>query len=384
MLSYTNLTNDSRVQKQIEWLLSDGWEVDTLGFGMQPNKDVSSHFRIIEKHDSINRRLFSGISHLYMPFSKTFKYLVESTIPTKKIENLSRINPYDLVLVNDIDLLPWVTKISQKLHVDNKRIKFHLDIHEFHEWTFVEGIPKFLENRLKKYHAWIRGMIGNQFFTSRSTVAEIIAEFYSQEFDFPKPTVIRNSKKFEDLNPSPVDPEKIQLVYHGNSDLSRGLGTLIESLPMLNQRYHMNFMLTGTVTAIDSVKELVTTQTERVTFHEAVPIVDVPKILNQFDLGLIYFPPETENFRLSLPNKFFESIQARLGVVVGDAPSMQPYIDFYKIGINVPGWGPEHLANTLNALKASEIERLKSNTNLCAEEVNSESDRLAMLSIANS
>ncbi|MDH6256028.1 glycosyltransferase [Aurantimicrobium minutum] len=384
VLSYTDLVSDPRVQKQINWLIEDGWAVDTLGYGKKPHKLVNKHFQISPKKRNFKHKIRTLLSHLFLGNQNTYNYSVSSYLPSKDFHKRLTQNPYDFILVNDIDLLPWIQSNALEILKANKNTLFHLDVHEFHEWTEVQGIPKIIAKRLNSYHSWISGLIGLDLFNTRSTVAEIIAEFYANEFHIPKPIVIRNSKQYEKLVPTSVDPNKIELVYHGNSDLTRGLGTFIESLPLLEKRFHINFMLTGTPEAIAKVKSLASNQGDRVTFHDAVPMIDVPASLNKFDLGLIYFPPVTENFRLSLPNKFFESIQARLGVVVGDAPSMQPYIDEYQIGVNVPGWGPEFLATTLNSLDTAQIEKLKSNTNRCAEEVNSEADRKAMLSIANS
>lgn len=381
VVSYTELETDPRLQKQITWLAEDGWEVDTLGYGAVPHPSVRKHFEVRKKPREPWNSLASLLARLFTSQKTAFRATVLWRVPLKELYQEIELSGYDLVHINDIDLLPWVPELHAKTSGAPRPSHYHLDIHEYHDWSPPVNLPRWLGHRLKVNHEWIRRFIGWTGFDSRSTVADVIAERYSTEFGFEKPAVIRNSREFHNLTPSAVDPNRIELVYHGNSDLSRGLAELITALEWLDDRFHLNFLLTGKPEAISEVKKLSKAYSERITFHPAVPMLSVPERLNVFDIALIYFPPTNENFRLSLPNKFFESIQARLMILTGDAPSMSPILHRYGNGITVPSWGAKPLADALNKLTTKQIQELKSRTNECASAINSDTDRATFLHV---
>jgi hypothetical protein len=98
----------------------------------------------------------------------------------------------------------------------------------------------------------------------------------------------------------------------------------------------------------------------------------VSDYISQFDLSLIFFPPINKNIEFTLGNKFFQSMQARLGIVIGESPGMSQIVGNYKLGPIIHGWGPIELAKTLNNLSDLDIRKYKENTNLIAEEFSTE------------
>ncbi|TAM71930.1 MAG: glycosyltransferase [Microbacteriaceae bacterium] len=371
---YSNLEFDPRVTREIDWLTSDGWLVDTLGFGAKPTAATSRHFALRPQPRIVRSSIAKGVVHLTLPHPMRFRLLVESQIPAA-LEREKPEDGYDFILVNDIDLLPWIVRHGRKLTSNTPDSRIHLDVHEFHLWAAEPGMSALQKWALSRYHAWIRSHIGSPIFRSRSTVADGIAELYATEFGFDRPSTVRNSPAYVDQQPSSVDSSHIELIYHGNAEMARGLDLLIDAFRLLEPRFRLNLMLTGSSAGKRALAELTRDLAERVTFIEPVPMAEVANAINAFDIEVIFYPPTSPNFLYSFPNKFFESVQGRLAVVIGQSPSMEAIVSQYGNGVIVDGWSSQELATALNALDVADIERMKRASGASARDLNSAVER---------
>src|SRR5690606_14907249 len=93
----------------------------------------------------------------------------------------------------------------------------------------------------------------------------------------------------------------------------------------------------------------------RIRFCEPVPYDELVQTLNGYDVGLSIFPPTTFNLAWCLPNKFFDFIQARLGVIVGPSPEMKRFVDEYRVGLVLPDFESAPLAAALEALTPERV-----------------------------
>ncbi|HEY9498712.1 MAG TPA: glycosyltransferase, partial [Terrimesophilobacter sp.] len=216
-------------------------------------------------------------------------------------------------------------------------------------------------------------------FTSRSTVASRLAEFYAEDFGFETPAIVRNCPPFVDQNPSPVDPKNIKLVFHGMASWARGLRDICDALRMLDERFSVTFMLTPNRNVIAEVEEYARDLGDRVRFVPPVPMRDVSSTLNEYDLEIMFYQPESRNLEFSLPNKFFEAIQGRLGLVIGKSPMMSEIVSEFENGVIVDGWSTKDLADTLSSLTSERITALKSASHRAAVAINAETERSAFL-----
>ena len=379
ILCYSNLEADPRVTRQIDWLTEDGWTVDTLGLGRPPRKSVHRHFQLIAPPSFTEPRAVKGLIHLLLPYKARFHLLVGSQVP-KNLYLEAPESGYDLVLVNDIDLLPWVHERARRLLSRAADARIHLDVHEYHYWAPESQPSRITRFLLAGYHKWMTGLIASPVVDSRSTVADGIADLYAEELGVPRPAIVRNSLPFVNQEPSPVDPEKIDLVYHGNAEMARGLETLILAFRKLQGRFRLNLMLTGSAEGKSQLRTLTEGITGQVHFIEPVAMSEVAHRLNEFDLEVIFYPPTSPNFLHSFPNKFFEAVQGRLGLIVGESPSMAGIIANHSNGLVVRGWTADDLASSINALSAADIQQMKQASGLCAGELNSEREKAAFLS----
>jgi len=98
---------------------------------------------------------------------------------------------------------------------------------------------------------------------------------------------------------------------------------------------------------------------ERVVLHSPVPAVDIPTFINQFDLAIFSFPPDYANSLFVLPNKLFEAIQARLGIVTAPSPEIVKIINLYRLGVVADGFDTDSLVAALKQLTRESTNEFK-------------------------
>ena len=372
------LKNDPRVLRQIEWLAASGWTIDTLGLGPTPPDGVRVHYTLRPFTGVRNSRVFRTLVHALLPNRLRFRLLDGWRVPHTLRQRVPR-DRYNLVVMNDIELLPWIRYSVRNLLDGPSGGACHLDLHEYHEWSPKNRVERILRRRLAGYHAWLKSHIRLAIFTSRSTVAPGIAELYATEFSIPLPSIVRNSTPFVSQEPSPVDPMEINLVYHGNADPDRGLHLLVEAMRLLDTRFVLNLMLTGSSDDRSWLANFARDLGDRVRFVAPVPMPEVPSAINRFDLEIIFFPPTTNNLRYVLPNKFFEAVQGRLGLVIGESVDMVALVTQFDNGLVVNGWRPEDLAAAIESLDGAKTEKMKSGSHAAARYLCSEREKISFL-----
>ena len=109
-----------------------------------------------------------------------------------------------------------------------------------------------------------------------------------------------------------------------------------------------------------------------------IPPVEPDQIIpvsHGYDMGLFLLPPLNYNYLHALPNKFFEFVQARLGVAIGPSPEMAPYVERHALGVVAEDFAPESLARALNRLTEDEVAGFKQNSHRAARELSSAPNR---------
>jgi glycosyltransferase involved in cell wall biosynthesis len=309
-----------------------------------------------------------------------YKLLVASQLPD--LSDLGH-QSYDLVLANDLDFLPWCIDVIAKSTLVTPKTRWHLDLHEYFGDQGHGTLWKLL---FKKYHHWLFTYTSSPIWTTRSTVAEGIAELYKNFAGFRNMKIVRNAPAYSGLVPQLPTDEKIKLVYHGTADLDRGLESLVRVVKKLDKNFEIHLLLVGDARAIKKLEKIVSQDQieQRVVFHQPVSVRDIPKAINSFDLEVIFYPPLTENLRHALPNKFFEAVQAGIGVVIGDSPNMRAIVDTDNFGVVVQGWSQSDLVVALNKLDRTTVNELKVNASRAARKLNSDYERDEFLAeIAN-
>jgi hypothetical protein len=128
---------------------------------------------------------------------------------------------------------------------------------------------------------------------------------------------------------------------------------------------------------------LIVGKNPRVRLVPPVPMRDLPRYLNQYDLGLYLLPPKNLNDQLALPNKFFEFVQGRLAIAIGPSPEMARLTRQYDLGVVADDFTPRSLAKKLNQLDPKRIDYYKQRSNQAAKELCFERNSEVLVNMIN-
>lgn len=371
--------NDPRVRRQLTWLQRDGWTVDTIGIGPTPSDEVADHFPVGDQRPWVRSPWGAVVTYRLLPKRSMFRRLTLDRLEPEALRRIST-GAYSLIVFNDLDFLPMLED-PEVFTAEALAAHIHADIHEYRDIERLPGLWGLLTHR---FTAWRRLLIGSPAINSRTTVASRFAELYVADFGFESPQLVRNIPPYHDLSPSAVDPERIRLVFHGLASSQRGFDQILDAMRLLDDRFDMTFMLTGNPAVVADLRERIKEFGDRVRLVPPVPMVELPQTVNQYDLEIIFYPPTHANVEFSLPNKFFEAIQGRLALVVGESSMMSEVVRRYENGIIVKGWTGADLASAISELSAERIAELKANSDTAARELNAENEGDVFLSALGS
>ena len=150
---------------------------------------------------------------------------------------------------------------------------------------------------------------------------------------------------------------------------------------VLPARFSMTFMLMPNPAVRARLQEQIDAHParDRIRIVPPAPMRELAERINGYDLEIIFYRPLERNLEFALPNKFFEAVQGRLGVVVGESPAMAELVREHGIGVVVPGFEGTDLAAALDALTPDDVERIKAASHRAADVLNAEVEREAFL-----
>lgn len=374
IVSYAEIDKDPRVRNQVLWLVGSGYRVDTLGRGATPEATNGQHWKI-----SRWPLPFRLLAYAVLPNRMRFRFLMGFWL-RRSFSNHAPPS-YDLVLLNTIDFLPWGTTSKKSLVTSAGQLVLDL-----HEYSASQGIGFVWKSLFRSYQLWLTSFIASPEIDKHITVSSGIADLYRENFNIPTPQVIRNVPPFVDLVPATVNPKKIRLIHHGKADISRGLRLILEAVPYLSQEFEVTFMLVGSARDVARLKAHAERLgiSHRISFKKPVSMGKVSQALNEFDAEIIFFPPETENLKFVLPNKYFEAIQGRLAIITGPSPEILAVSSAYSNALSTEGWLSSDLARAVNTLTAPDLQKMKSGSHAAASELNLSTEGTKFVHFINS
>jgi glycosyltransferase involved in cell wall biosynthesis len=227
----------------------------------------------------------------------------------------------DLIHAHDFRMLGVGARAVERTRPAGRTVKLVWDAHEF-----LPGARPRRDNArwLPAHLAYEREYVPAA--DAVVTVSDALADLLRREHHLAtQPTVLLNapSAAAGDDTPVPdlralcgVGAETPLLVYGGSATPQRGLGTVVEALPLLDG---VHLALVVADPAAPYIVEL--TASERVHAVPYVPHAQVPAFLSAADAGVIpihHWP----NHEIALITKFFEYSHARLPIVVSDVRTM--------------------------------------------------------------
>lgn len=358
VLTYTPFAQEPRALKQVRYL-RDSHDVTTAGFGPAPFPDVP-HVVIPEvapqRWGLLGRALNLGLLVLrwYRPLAR----LSALDVLTSRL--LGDGN-WDIVIAHDIKTLDAAIDLEPARGVV-------LDLHEYaprqNEHSFIWRLL------IAPYYRWMcRRRVPEV--AAVVTVSQGIVDEYRRQFGFDS-TLVVNATPYHELEAASVQVP-LRLVHSGGVAVQRRLDLMIRGVRESSADVTLDLYLVPGEPELMAELKLLAAGDERIRFRDPVPYPELVQTLNQYDVGLSIFPPTTFNLAWCLPNKFFDFVQARLGVIVGPSPEMARFVDEYGIGLVLRDFESDSLAAALDSLTTVDIATWKSASSRHAHELSSES-----------
>jgi glycosyltransferase involved in cell wall biosynthesis len=225
VISFSDLTHDARVSRQVDFI-KHNYKVTVVAYGGKENNGYQ--LSSIEKTKfTLKHKIISSFFLIFRFHEKAYSLLYQYKPLVEKLKGA-----FDIIIANDVESLPLAFAVKQKAKV----------IFDAHEYA-----PRHFEDRLmwriffqsfniylcKKYIPLVDAM---------TTVGTGLANEYEKNFGV-KSIIITNSTWYAEINPSPVEDNKIKLIHHGGSTPSRKLELMIEMMKHLDDRFTLDLML---------------------------------------------------------------------------------------------------------------------------------------------
>lgn len=359
-ISFSDIRSDARVLRQLEVLARFG-DVTTLAYGDRPDGAVD-HLEIERRLPSLPQTP-SGVLQLAL---RRFRSVALEAPAVKQALALVGDREFDVIVANEARALPLAFEVAGAA-------KVWCDLHE---WAPAER-THVLSWRLlvAPFMRWVCA----QYLPRTDAVTTInvsIADMYADQFGV-RPEIVRNARPYvPQLSPSPTDDGLIRLVHSGGAVPGRNIEAIIDAVDRLGEGYSLDLFLIPSRQGDAYWQKLVAQidRSPRTTLHPPVAPDDLPAALNPYDLGIFLLPPHTPNHRLMLPNKFFDFLQARLGMVYGTSVETDRLITEYGLGVVTRGYGAEDLVAALREMTPAQIAEYKRAADRIAEQMSSDTD----------
>lgn len=345
IISYSQLYRDARLLRQIR-LFSTDYAVTTCGYGPAP-EGVVEHHRIPDEivYWRTDRRLV--VARLY-------QRAYERAPITTYLRGVLAPGEFDVILANDVLSVPLAVSLAPRGGV-------HADLHEYatrqqeEVWRWRRFIAPYYASLVRR---WVRRA------ESATTVGSKLAQQYHEEFGV-RCGVVLNAPHRADLPVGEVtDP--IRLVHAGGATPAR-LETILAAMDLVTSGATLDLYLVSTGSGyVDQVKQRYADH-PRVRVHDGVPTDRLVATLNDYDVGIHILPPVSFNHLYAMPNKIFDYVQARLGVLVGPSPEMASLVREHDLGWVSEDFTAASVARTIDALTPQEVRAAKTASDLAAQ-----------------
>lgn len=358
VLSFSPIASDARVLKQIRHLAVEH-DVVTCGYGPPP-AGVRAHIRVPDDaQNQLDGRLITLRAYRRAYWSQAGVRWVR--------EHIVAGSP-DVILANDLDAVPLALALRPRTGV-------HADLHEF--WPRLHEEHEAWMRRIAPYQEWLcrRHLAACHFVT---TVSGRIAEEYTSQFGVPV-GVVTNASPFADLSPGPVG-SPLRLVHSGACLRNRDLHVMVDAVTAAARGAAEDGLDPVAVTLdlyltvndpgyLAELRARAEASDGVVTVHDPVPYGELVATLNRYDVGVHVLPPVSFNNANALPNKVFDYVQARLGLLVGPSPEMAMLVHRHALGVVARSFDARAVATAVRGLTEARVAEYKAAADAAAAEL---------------
>ncbi|WP_022888311.1 glycosyl transferase [Agromyces italicus] len=358
ILSFSRLEQDARLRRQIA-LFSETYRVVTAGWGPAV-VGADRHVELPVPPTGRRRRArFYAEGMLLRLRAYRLLYWTDPTV--RAARKALRSERPDRVLANDIETLPLALTLAPGPSV-------HADLHEFYPGLHDDN-PHWVRWR-KPYLEWLIRRYAPQA-ASLTTVGSTVADAY-RPFDL-EADVVTNSPAFAPVEPSQVHTP-ISIIHPGASLRSRRLENMLRGVAASSADVSLTMYLAPNDPAyVAELRRLAATLGDRVRVEDAVPHDELLGLISAHDVGIHVLPPTVTNNALALPNKFFDYVQARVGIIVGPTPAMSGLVREHSLGAVTDGFEVDDIRRVVDELTPETVARWKASVDAAARSLSAES-----------
>lgn len=273
---------------------------------------------------------------------------------------LDSLNTQDLLIVEDITLLPFARDYKRKTGA-----KILIDLREFYPLEYendpqwLGGLGRLFAHLCEVYLPCVDVAL---------SVSEGLCEAYGEKYGV-KCELFYSLPPYFDFAPKPIDGGEIKILYHGFISPDRSSMELLSLARALQgSSYRIYAMVLSNQKGF---LESFAFEADSIPTLELVPPVSLGEIIpasRAYDIGLIPFKPSTFNLAHCMPNKLFEYIQARLAIIATPLRDLGRFVKENACGKLTEGFESEDLARTLLELQKDEIRFYKSQAHRIAQD----------------
>lgn len=359
-ISLSPIDRDARVLRQLSVLAEYG-DVTTVGYGPKP-QGATSHLQVPDELQTLPQTP-GGVIKLALRRLRSS----ETAAPAVQwmIDALRDETRFDLIVANDARVLGGAFAVADGAPV-------WADMHEWapEERTHVLAwrllVAPLMDHLCRVYLPRAAAV---------TTVGAKISELYSQRYGVT-PSVVRNAGRFVDLEPSAVTEGQVRLVHSGAAVPGRNIEGMIDVVRDLDERFSLDLFLVSSSDDDSYLRALKQRagRDPRIRFRDPVPPAALPETLNSYDVGVFWMPPIHTNARLTLPNKLFDFVQARLAVAIGPTVEMEAVVRDHGLGVIAASFSAADCASSISTLTADQVTGFKAASHRAARSLSFEQD----------
>lgn len=347
IMSLSTLVADARVLRQIR-LFTTEYAVTTVGYGPAPEGVV--------EHVCVPDEIISWHKDRRLLLLRRYQAAYDTAPVTRHLAPLLEPGRWDVVLANDVDAVPLAVTLRPPGGV-------HADLHEYASRQNEES------RRWRWFVAPYRRWLVRTWVTraaSVTTVGARLAAEYRREFGV-EAGVVPNAAPYADRSPTPVG-EPLRLVHSGAARRNRSLGVMLEAVRLTGRAVTLDLYLVPNDPAYLAELQQEAADLPQVRFNDPVAPDELVERLGACDVGVFVLPPLTFNYLNTLPNKFFDFVQARLAIVVGPSPEMADLVREHGLGVVTPDFTAASLARALDELTPEAVAGFKAASHAIARD----------------
>jgi glycosyltransferase involved in cell wall biosynthesis len=282
----------------------------------------------------------------------------------------------DLYVCHGLYALPVIARVAQE-----RGARYAYDSEEFYVGQHADRLawrllwPPYaaaLQRRYLPGAAWV------------TTVSEGFADQLQRDCSLAvRPAVVRSVPDTADAPPVRTPGETWTVLFHGALRPDRNVHGIIESVPMWDKRLRLEIRGDGDPSYVASLVELSRRLgvADRVDVQPPVPFAQVVSAAATADIGVIPWPLDLPQKRLTLSNKLFEYLAAGLAVVQVAPCESSEIVDHYGAGRGYAPARPEVLADVLNSVSHDDLLRWRSGARKAAVELSWEREQDVLWSL---